>query len=216
MLLKRRSPPSWLEWLRVWAWPRRSWMRSGQYVTKRILRLTASPHAVASGVAMGVFTSCSPFLGLHFLISFALATLVRGNLIAAALGTFFGNPITFPFIWATAYELGNRILGNDVHAAAGKQLGRAMRDIGSVFWTFDFSHLASALGEIWTPLLYPMMIGGIILGTIVALPVYVITRRAALIFREARRDKLMAKAAEIREHAKATAVEKASSLTDPA
>ena len=72
-------------------------MRSGQYVTKRILRLTATPHAVAAGVAAGAFTSFTPFMGLHFLLAAVLAWMVRGNLLAPALGTFVGNPLTFPF-----------------------------------------------------------------------------------------------------------------------
>lgn len=188
-------------------------MRSGQYVTKRILRLTASPHAVAAGVAAGVFTSCLPFLGLHFLISFLLATILRGNLIAAALGTFFGNPLTFPFIWATSYEIGHRILGNAVNAEAGAGLGKIMKNTVSSAFSLDMVQMWAAVESVWEPVLYPMLIGGALIGSLVGLPAYFLTKRAATLFREARRDKLMTKAQELRDQAKAAA-EKQNSISE--
>ena len=106
MLFGRKNPASWTEKVRISLWPRRSWSRSFKYVTKRILRLTASPHAVSAGVAAGVFASFTPFLGLHFIIAFVVAYVIAGNLLAAALGTFFGNPATFPIIWASTYKVG--------------------------------------------------------------------------------------------------------------
>ncbi len=204
MLMKRRTPPSWTEWLRVWIWPRRSWLRSGQYVTKRILRLTASPHAVAAGVAAGAFTSFTPFMGLHFLLAAILAWLVRGNFIASALGTFVGNPITFPFIWAATYKTGQFILQADT-AGKAPALGRAMKRVMEACWNFDGTAAMTALGNIWTPILYPMLVGGMVVGPLVTIPLYLLTKRAALMFRESRRNKLMTKAAEIKAKAQAAA-----------
>ena len=40
------------------------------------------------------------------------AFVVRGNYLAAAIGTAVGNPWTFPFIWAGTYRLGSFMLGN--------------------------------------------------------------------------------------------------------
>ena len=51
-------------------------------------------------------------------------------------------------------------------------------------------------------LLKPMLVGCLPLGLPVAIVVYVLTRRAALFFRETRRKKLMDKARSIREAAK--------------
>jgi uncharacterized protein (DUF2062 family) len=204
MLMKRRKPPSWAEWLRVWIWPRRSWFRSGQYVTKRILRLTASPHAVAAGVAAGAFTSFTPFMGLHFLLAAILAWVIRGNLIASALGTFVGNPLTFPFIWAATYKTGQFILQADM-AGAPPALGHAMKRVMSSLWNLDGTAAMTALSNIWNPILYPMLVGGLIVGPLVTIPMYFLTKRAALMFRESRRDKLMNKAAEIKARARAAA-----------
>lgn len=96
MLFRRRNPDGFFERLRTYMWPRSSFSRSPQYFSKRILRLNATPHAVAAGVAAGVFASFFP-VGFHFAIAAVLCGLIAGNLAAAALGAVvFGNPLTFP------------------------------------------------------------------------------------------------------------------------
>lgn len=190
-----------MESFRVWLWPRRSWMRSGQYVTKRILRLTATPHAVAAGVAAGAFTSFTPFMGLHFLLAFVFAWVVRGNLLASALGTFVGNPLTFPVIWAATYNTGQFLLHNAETTEKAPELTEAMTNVMGAAFDFDGTATLAALNDIWEPILFPMLVGGMIVGTLVAVPLYLITRRTAALFRESRRNKLITKAAEIRERA---------------
>ena len=202
MLLKRRQPPTWAESFRVWIWPRRSWMRSGQYVTKRILRLTATPHAVAAGVAAGAFTSFTPFMGLHFLLAAVLAWLVRGNLLASALGTFVGNPLTFPFIWAATYNAGHYVLNNAASASGPPDIVLAMKKVMQALFEFDGEAAMVALNQIWDPLLLPMLVGGVPAGIMCSIPLYFLTRRAAAMFQESRRNKLIRKAAELRERAK--------------
>ncbi len=56
--------------MRELLWPRKGFLRPLRYLTMRILRLTASPHAVAVGVAAGVFVSWTPFIGVHFVMAF--------------------------------------------------------------------------------------------------------------------------------------------------
>ena len=113
---------------RVHLWPRRSFGRSGQYFWKRILRLRATPHAIAAGVAAGVFAAFLPFLGLHILIAAALAWLLRGNMLAAALGTAaVGNPLTFPLIWAATYAGGRFLLHAGPASAARLHIGEPLR-----------------------------------------------------------------------------------------
>jgi uncharacterized protein (DUF2062 family) len=178
-------------------------MRSGQYVTKRILRLTATPHAVAAGVAAGAFTSFSPFMGLHFLIAFVLAWVVRGNLLASALGTFVGNPLTFPFIWAASYNTGQYLLHNADATAAAPDIVLAMKNVMSAVFELNGEAAIHALELIWDPLLLPMLVGGSLIGLVMAIPIYFLTRRAAALFRESRRNKLISKAAEIKARASA-------------
>ena len=114
MLFRRRKPDGLFERVRTYLWPRRSFSRSFQYLSKRILRLKATPHAVAAGVAAGVFASFFP-VGFHFVIAFVLCWVIAGNLVAAALGAvFFGNPLTFPILWGASWETGKLILWNNL------------------------------------------------------------------------------------------------------
>ncbi|MEM7302805.1 MAG: DUF2062 domain-containing protein [Pseudomonadota bacterium] len=195
MLFRRREPAPWHERLRVWLWPRRSWMRSSQYFTKRVLRLTASPHAIAAGIAAGVLSSYTPFLGAHFIIAALLAWLLAGNIIASAIGTWFGNPLTFPLIWIASYASGQFLIEGKVETAGiAPQIGDAMAMLAGSIGSFDFDRFATAMGEIWNPLIKPMLVGGIPLGIISAGIAYFLTRRATIYFRESRRQKLLEKA----------------------
>ena len=76
------------------------------YYKLKLARLSASPHAIASGFACGSMVSFTPLLGLHFLLAIVFAYIIRGNYVAALLGTIVGNPITFPFIWGLIYKVG--------------------------------------------------------------------------------------------------------------
>jgi len=181
MLFKRRTREPLGERLRTMVWPRRSFHRSWAYLVKRALRLSATPHAVATGVAAGVFASFTPFMGFHIIMAAAIAWILRGNLVAATLGTFMGNPLTFPFIWGATLGLGKFILRGEHPAGVGPD------DIGHLLWHLEFEKL-------WEPLLKPMAIGSLPLGVAAALIVYVITRGSANAVREERRRRLAERA----------------------
>lgn len=178
MLFKSREKPSLPRRIRLWLWPRTAWNRSVKYVWRRLGRLSATPHAVALGCAAGVFASFTPFMGFHFIIAAVLAWLVGGNLLASALGTFFGNPITFPFIWLSTYNLGGVILMDAARSA----------DIN-----FKEKLFTSSLDTLW-PLIKPMLAGGVPLGVVFGLAMYFPVRAAVASYQERRRERLMREA----------------------
>jgi hypothetical protein len=170
MLFKRRDHIGLFERFRVWVWPRVSWRRSTLYFFKRILRLSATPYAISMGAAAGAFTSCTPFIGLHFVLAAAIAFVLRGNLIASAVGTSVGNPLTFPFIWAGTYKLGHAFLGSTGHSSPefGEQLYKQ---------SFD---------QLW-PLLKPMSVGALPIGLVVGVVMYVIVYQSVSVYQARRR-----------------------------
>lgn len=178
-MFRRRVKLHPLERLREAFWPRSGWKRVFQYGWRRVWRLGGTPHAVALGVAAGAFASFTPFIGFHFAIGFAVAWIFRGNLIAAAFGTFVGNPLTFPFIWIATYDVGYWVLqGAEAPGDASVNMEMAS---GAAF-----SSLA--------PVLVPMLVGGIPLGLVVSGVVYYLTRSAVETYQSARRERLAAKA----------------------
>lgn len=181
MLFRRRKPEDFWDRLRTVAWPRRSFWRSFQYYSKRILRLTATPHAIAAGVAAGVFSSFTPILGFHIMLAAALAWVMRGNIIASAIGTVVGNPLTFPFMWGASLELGRFIL-----------YGHHTGEIAPVHLGSMLAHMR--VRELWGPVLKPLTVGSIPLGLAFAIVFYVLTRWAVRNFREERRRRLAERA----------------------
>jgi uncharacterized protein (DUF2062 family) len=171
------------ERLRIFFLPRRNYRRSFKYFGKRVIRLSASPHAIAAGVAAGAAASCTPFIGFHFLLSFAIAFVLRGNMVAAAIGTAVGNPLTFPFIWVLIYQIGGFI----------QEVGRDNPSL-PVPENFVESILTNGWEAI-APLLPRMMIGSIPLGLVTGLGFYLVTRWAVGLYQRARRDRIAARRA---------------------
>ena len=95
VVFKRRTPKTWLAAIRDFFWPRGGWTRAFHYVKHRLRRLPDSPERIARGIWAGVFTTFTPFYGMHFVVAAILALFMRGNILAALMGTFFGNPLTY-------------------------------------------------------------------------------------------------------------------------
>ena len=65
----------------------------------KLYRIRDFPESVAIGLAWGVSISFTPLLGFHLIICYSGTVLMRGNLIAATVGSVIGNPWTFPFFF---------------------------------------------------------------------------------------------------------------------
>ncbi|MEL6701846.1 MAG: DUF2062 domain-containing protein, partial [Pseudomonadota bacterium] len=111
MVFKRRDSRSWATVLRELVYPRGGWMRAFEYVKHRVRRLPDRPEKIARGIWAGVFTTFTPFYGLHFIVAGTIAFFMRGNVIAALLATFFGNPLTYVPIGIAALQTGHFLLG---------------------------------------------------------------------------------------------------------
>ena len=75
-------------------------------IKMKIYRIRDFPESVAIGLAWGVAISFTPLLGFHLIICYLGTIVMRGNLIAATVGSVIGNPWTFPFFFYVAYKLG--------------------------------------------------------------------------------------------------------------
>ena len=76
----------------------------------KIIKIKDFPESVAIGIAWGVSVSFTPLLGFHLIICYLGTWLMRGNLIAATVGTIIGNPWTFPIIFYIDFKLGSYLL----------------------------------------------------------------------------------------------------------
>ncbi len=157
-MFKRRRPLNLLQRVRQFVWPREGWTRAMSYIWLRTLRLHGSAHSVALGLAIGSFISASPFLGAHILLGGLIAWMLGGNIIASAIGTLIGNPISFPFIWIATYQSGIFLLG----------LEGGNTDLSA----FSFELLWQAPLSTLLPLITPMSVGMFPIGLLLGIATY--------------------------------------------
>jgi uncharacterized protein len=146
-MFKRRKPRAWHENVRESVWPSSGFARTAQYYGYRITRIPGSSHAIAAGLATGVAISFTPLFGLHLALSLAAAWLIRGSLLAAAIGTLLANPWTFPLILVLTYQTGLTLLGWQDTASISEVLK-------------NFSLFESPFRAI-TPVLWPLVVGSL-------------------------------------------------------
>lgn len=176
MVFKRRKPKGYLESVGAFFYPRGGWARASRYIVHRLRRLPDPAHKISRGIACGVFASFSPFYGFHFVTAGIAAWLLRGNILAALLATFFGNPITFPFIAAISVELGTLMLGRPHVPPQEILVGFSLATIE--LWG-NFSAIFTAevaqwhrLAAFFDRIFLPYLIGGIAPGIVAGLAAY--------------------------------------------
>ena len=185
-------------------WPRGGWARAFEYVKHRVRRLPDTPEKISRGIWAGVFICFTPLFGMHFIFGALIARLMRGNILAALMATFFGNPLTFPPIGFLSINLGSWMLGIPGGRVSG--LGEKFADAG-----YDLGHNIKA---IFTPetvdwhgmrvfyddVFFPYLIGGIVPGAITATFFYFLSVPVIRAYQNRRRKVLRAKLGQLRKN----------------
>lgn len=169
--------------------------------------MPGTPETIARGVWAGVFTAFTPFYGLHFLIAAVLAKLMNGNILAALLSTFFGNPLTYVPIAVVALETGHFMLGRDFADRSEHRIGHAFSEAGHDLW-HNFKAIFteaeadwSGWGVFYDDVLWPYFIGGIIPGIIAASVCYYLTVPLIRAYQKRRRGIIAKKLATLKKKA---------------
>jgi uncharacterized protein (DUF2062 family) len=87
---------------------------------KKLISLKDSPHAIAGGVAIGIFVGFTPLWGIKTLLSLGLAYVLRCNPIAAVIAVSLHDVLTpfAPIFMRWQYDLGYWILSHPHHFPA--------------------------------------------------------------------------------------------------
>ena len=142
------------------------WRQSRWY--KRFVKLQASPHAIAGGMALGMFIGMSPFFGLHVISAVGLAALFKWSKISALIGVQITNALTAPLIYPINYWVGSKLAGFSRQTAWPSE--------------FTFSEFFQLLRQS-NQILLDLVVGGGVLGLPVALLGYVATLRLVRAYR---------------------------------
>ena len=125
--------------------------RASLFYFLKLVRVKDSQDKLAIGFACGSMVSFTPFIGFHFFLAIIFAYILRGNIVASLIGTFIGNPFTFPFIWIFIYKIGNIFFKNDQN--------------------FSLELTFQSLFDQGYDILFPMLIGSLI----VCIPIWLIS-----------------------------------------
>lgn len=148
--------------------------RAVRFTYLKIIRQKISTHAIASGMAAGVFAGCLPIVPFQTVIAVTLAFLIRGSKIAAAAGTYVSNPLNWIPFYAACYYIGSIFYPFEVH--------------------FDPQHMEfkHMLEQGWG-LVAVMLTGGLVIGVPSTFLSYVITFRVVTRYRQQRMIRLIKK-----------------------
>lgn len=193
----------WGAWLREQVYPRSGFKRATRYVVYRMRRLPDQPHRVARGVFAGFFIGFLPLPGLQFLAAWGMARLMRGNVLAALLGTFNTNPLTTPPFTVFSVWLGHWILGIEAPLNF-KYIWSALDNAGHDLWYNVMALFGpekarwDGLIQFWNEIYLPWLIGALGPAVVISLIAYYVTIPLVEAYQKAR----AAKASERKEKRK--------------
>ncbi|MGX0876987.1 uncharacterized protein (DUF2062 family) [Roseovarius sp. MBR-154] len=207
MVFKRRDRRPFWKVIADFFWPKGGWARAFTYVKHRLHRLPDPPDRIARGIFAGVFTTFTPFYGLHFIVAGTLAMILRGNIPAALLGTFFGNPLTYVPIGVISLQTGHAVLGR--HTLAEDEISRSLggkfldagEDLKNNVLAIFSDHQADwhNLHVFYDEVFLPYMVGGIVPGIVTGLAAYYISLPVITAYQNRRKGVLRAKWTAIKE-----------------
>ncbi len=164
------------------------WEHFWRFIKFRLLHISDSPHRIALGVALGLFIAWTPAFGFHILIAMILSMLLRANKFTALTFIWVCNPFTVTAIYYPNYLLGSSALGYfrpaDTVESSAEQLQQMLEcfNLSTGIFTREFWHnllvlFSSKAAELW--------IGGLIIGSAVALFAYFATYYLIIGYRRA-------------------------------
>ncbi|MCL2162206.1 MAG: DUF2062 domain-containing protein [Betaproteobacteria bacterium] len=143
-----------------------------RYLTLRLMRINATPHYIALGLAVGVFAGLLPILPFQIVTAVGLAFVVRGSKIAAALGTWVSNPLNWVPLYMLSYYIGHAVLPFDIPPFTTFQLEMAeMVELGWMFFAV-------------------MMVGGLVVATPSAIVSYFVALKGIRAYQARRKARL--------------------------
>ncbi len=149
-----------------------------------------------------MFTTFTPFYGVHFFIAAGIATVMRGNILASLMATFFGNPLTYLPIGIISLQTGHFLLGTEFEEDMniGQRFGGAARDLKNNFFAMFSDAEADwhGLSIFYNEVFFPYLVGGIIPGIIAATICYYLSVPVIRVYQSRRRGRIKAKLEEIR------------------
>ena len=153
--------------------------RFAQHLYLKILRVKARPSTVAMGFACGIFAGCLPTLPplpLQTGVSLGLSFILRGNVVTALVSMWISNPLNWVFFYFVQWRIGKFILPS------------AVADHHDIPEKVQINFLTAS----WE-LIITLFVGGIVLGIVLSIPSYFISKWFIIRYREERALRILKK-----------------------
>lgn len=134
--------------------------------TAQILKqVDDSPARVAAAFGIGVFIAFFPILGIHTGMALAIALLFRLSKVAILFGAWTNNPWTLAPMYSAGTLLGCLLLRVPLVSPSA-----------SVDWSLKGRAFYGALATTLEPLLWPFVVGNLVLGVVAGLAAFFLLR----------------------------------------
>ncbi len=141
--------------------------RVKRFFIYRVLSLDDTPHRIALGVAIGIFITWTPTIGLQMILTLALSALLGANKFVGIPFVWISNPFTLVPIYGPNYFLGCRLLGGKYAFSEFMEAVDRASQMNSGF----IARVQGWWEAIW-PILVPLWAGSIIIGASLGLISY--------------------------------------------
>ena len=154
------------------------WLGLG-YLGRRLWRLAVhandQPDRVAKGVALGLFIGWLPLVGIQTVIAIVLCWPLRANFAASVPGVWLSNPLTMVPMYLLNNWVGSLFYGRRISLAEMKEIWDTVAEYGLLGIDDATMYLLTKVWDITAP----MLVGGVLIGLVVAIPGYFLSLKAA-------------------------------------
>lgn len=167
-----------------------------RFQLRRLLRAlgkaTGSAHQIALGVAIGFFVGWLPIVGIQMAVALVVCQIFKANKVVPIFPIWLTNPVTIVPIYSFNYWVGWKVVGgppiSDIIAVLGKMI--SIPPVSEEMGRFEawWSGIKHAMGELFSmgwDMQLPLWLGCSIVGIILAVPSYYLTRKFVESFRDA-------------------------------
>jgi uncharacterized protein (DUF2062 family) len=139
-------------------------MRRLRRLAQLVLHVEDSPTRVALAFGTGIFLAFFPIFGIHTLMALGLAWALRLNRVAVLAGTFMNNPWTIGPMYTAGTFVGCALLGV------------SPTRLSEVDWSLSGRALYASAVDSFRPLLWPFVLGNLVLGLVAAAFAFIVVR----------------------------------------
>ena len=153
----------------------------------RVLHVNDTPHRIALSIAIALFWTWTPTIGLQMVLTLATATLLRANKFVGLPFVWISNPATLIPIYVPNYFVGCWLTGGEYDG--WKIIRRATLnafEFSGGFWEY-FVRIGNWFQAL-TPVFLELWVGSVVVGLLLAVMSYFTINRMVVVYRQKYRD----------------------------